>query len=77
MMLLVNQLVVICNAEKNGGQYHTYQRHPIILKKFATALFLLTGPLAYEFIYHNIPEALCKIFKQSFIQNIKRFMRKL
>ena len=32
---------MICNAEKNCGQYHTHRRHPIILKKFATALFFL------------------------------------
>ena len=49
---------MICNAEKNCGQYRTHRRHPIILKKFATALFLLAGPLAYEFIHQNMPEAL-------------------
>ena len=49
---------MIYNAEKNCGQYRTHRRHPIILKKFATALFLLAGPLAYEFIHHNMPEVL-------------------
>ena len=49
---------MIYNAEKNCGQYRTHRRHPIILKKFATALLLLAGPLAYEFIHHNMREVL-------------------
>ena len=36
----------------------TQHRHPEILKKFATALFIYAGPLAYEFIQQNMPEAL-------------------
>ena len=35
---------MIYNAEKNCGQYRTHRRHPIILKKFATALFYLLDP---------------------------------
>ena len=49
---------MMVNAEKNIGQYPTHQRHPEILKKFSTALFILAGPMAYEFIHQNMPEAL-------------------
>lgn len=49
---------MMANAERNASQYPTYRRHPEILKKFATALFILAGPMAYEFIHQNMPEAL-------------------
>jgi len=49
---------MIHNAEKNCGKYRTHRRHPEILKKSATALFLFAGPLAYEFIQQNMPKAL-------------------
>ena len=41
-----------------------------ILKKFATALFIHAGPLVYEFLQQNMPEALlCPYggFKELFI----------
>ena len=53
---ILKQMMV--NAEKNIGQYPTHRRHPEILKKFSTALFILAGPMAYEFIHQNMPEAL-------------------
>ena len=49
---------IIVNAEKNVGKFKTQQRHPEILKKFSTVLFILAGPLAYELIQQNMPEAL-------------------
>ena len=54
-----NILKQICiNAEKNLGKYPTSRRHLPILKKFSTVLFILAGPLAYELIQQNMPEAL-------------------
>ena len=49
---------IFSNAEKNSGQYPTHRRHLPILKKFSTVLFILAGPLAYELIQQNMPEAL-------------------
>ena len=49
---------ILINAEKNVGQVPTQRRHPIVLKKFSTSLFIYSGPLAYEFIQQNMPEAL-------------------
>ena len=49
---------LISNAKKNAGKNGTQRRHPAVLKQFATALFIYSGPLAYEFIYHNISGAL-------------------
>ena len=49
---------IIVNAEKNVGKFKTQRRHPEILKKFSTVLFILAGPLAYELIQQNMPEAL-------------------
>ena len=49
---------IIVNAEKNIEKYPTHRRHPGVLKKFSTALFILAGPMAYEFIHQNMPEAL-------------------
>jgi len=40
--------------KKNAGKDNT----PTILKQFATALFIYSGPLAYEFMHHNINGAL-------------------
>lgn len=52
---------IILNAEKNAGKHCTSRRHPIILWKFSIGLFIYAGPLAYEFIYKNMPEALPSI----------------
>ena len=52
---------VILNAEANADKAGTGRRHPLILKKFATALFIYAGPLAYEFLQQNMPEALPSI----------------
>ena len=49
---------IIINAEKNASKLPTGRRHPEILKKFSTALFIFDGPLAYEFIQQNLPQAL-------------------
>lgn len=49
---------IIRNAERNVAKHKTQRRHPEILKKFATALFIYAGPLAYEFIQQNMPQAL-------------------
>ena len=46
------------NAQKNEGQCSTHRRYPPILKKFATVVFILAGPMAYELIQQNMPQAL-------------------
>ena len=40
---------MIANAERNAVTLPQGIRHPEILKKFATALFIYAGPLAYDF----------------------------
>ena len=49
---------IIINAEKNTGKCNTHRRHPEMIKKFSMALFIYAGPMAYEFIHQNMPEAL-------------------
>ena len=49
---------IILNAERNAIQMPKCRRHPEILKKFCTALFIYAGPLAYEFMQQNMPQAL-------------------
>lgn len=49
---------IVINAERNVEQVPTQRRHPTVLKKFSTALYIYSGPLAYEFIQQNMPEAL-------------------
>ena len=49
---------IILNAERNAVQMPKCRRHPEILKKFCTALFIYAGPLAYEFMQQNMPQAL-------------------
>ena len=56
---ILRQLVL--NAEKNHNKCPTHRRHSAILKKFATVLFILAGPMAYELIQQNMPEALPSI----------------
>ena len=46
------------NAEKNCSKYPTQRRHDNLIKQFATALFVYSGPIAYNFIHKNIPECL-------------------
>ena len=49
---------MISNAEQNCGKFPTKRKHSSTIKQFATALFLFSGPLAYEFLQQNIPQAL-------------------
>ena len=49
---------LLLNAEKNIEKVPKHRRHSDILKKFATALLIYAGPLSYEFIHSNMPEAL-------------------
>ena len=49
---------ILENATENSTKLPTQRRHPMILKKFAVSLFIYAGPLAYEFIHSNMPEAL-------------------
>ena len=49
------------SAEKNRECCPTHRRHPSILKKFATIVYILAGPMAYELIQQNMPQALPSI----------------
>ena len=53
---LLKQLLL--NAERNVQKFPHQRRHEEVLKKFATSLFIFSGPLAYEFLQQNLPEAL-------------------
>ena len=61
---------LILNAEKNSESLPHQRRHPEILKKFATALLIYAGPLSYEFIQSNMPEALPSL------RTVQRFISK-
>ena len=49
---------IIVNAERNATALPQAKRHPEVLKKFATALLIYAGPLAYNFLQKNLHEAL-------------------
>ena len=49
---------IISNAEKNAERLPHGRRHPEVLKKFSIALFIYAGPVAYEFLQQNLPQAL-------------------
>jgi len=53
---ILRQMLV--NTEKNVGKYPTQRRHSELLKKFATVLFIYSGPLCYEFLHQNMSQAL-------------------
>ena len=46
------------NAQKNVSMLPKQRRHLDILKKFATSLFIYSGPMTYEFLHRNMQEAL-------------------
>ena len=47
------------NIERNTGKRDLRgKRHDTIINQFATAIYILAGPLAYEFIYANLQCAL-------------------
>ena len=54
--MLLKQLVV--NAEKNALKLPQQRRHALVLKTFATSLYIHSGPMAYNFIHRNLPEAI-------------------
>ena len=49
---------LIVNAERNASRAHQGRRHDFIVKKFATSLFIFSGPLAYNFLQQNLPLSL-------------------
>ena len=49
---------IINTADQNYCKFPTRRRYSPTIKKFATALFLYSGPLAYEFLQQNIPQAM-------------------
>ena len=46
------------NAERNLDQAPNHRQHLEILKKISTALLIYAGPLTYDLIQKNLPEAL-------------------
>jgi hypothetical protein len=53
---LFRQLML--NAEKNIEKLPKQRPHQELLKKFSISLFIYCGPIAYDFIQSNMPEAL-------------------
>lgn len=50
---------LLLNIQHNAGKQDPRgKRHETVIKKFAIALYILCGPLAYEFIYSNLQHAL-------------------
>ena len=49
---------LILNAERNLDQAPNHRRQSEILKKISTALLIYAGPLTYDLIQKNLPEAL-------------------
>lgn len=49
---------ILANSQSNAEKLPKQRRHTTVLKKFSTALLIYSGPLAYEFIQQNMPEAL-------------------
>lgn len=49
---------VLKNIERNHGKAPKQRRHDSIVKLFATALYIFSGSMTYEFIHRNLPEAL-------------------
>ena len=52
---------IISNAERNAMTLSQEKRYPEVLKKFATALFIYSGPLTYEFLQCNLHQALLSL----------------
>ena len=52
---------ILLNITKNSEKDDKHQRHSETVKKFCTALFIYCGPLAYEFIQHNMKQALTSL----------------
>ena len=50
---MLKQLVV--NAENDALKLPQQRRHELVLK---TSLYILSGPMAYNFIHRNLPEAI-------------------
>ena len=48
---------IINNANQNYSKFSTCRRYFPTIKNFATALFLYSGPLAYEFLQQNVLQA--------------------
>ena len=49
---------ILLNSQANAEKLPKQRRHPEVLKTFSTALLIYAGPLAYEFLHQNMPEAL-------------------
>ena len=49
---------LILNAEKNASKCRQAIRHQIIVKKFATSMLIYCGPMAYNFLHCNLPNAM-------------------
>ena len=45
-------------VKKNASKVPFSCRYDEVITKFSIALYILSGSMAYEFIHHNIPQAL-------------------
>ena len=67
---ILNRLML--NAEKNLDRLPKQRHHDVLMKKFATSLIIFVGPLSYEFLHQNMPEALpslrtvCRIVSEEY-----------
>ena len=61
---------IISNAEQNASRLPQGARHPEVVQKFATSLFIYTGPLAYEFLQQNLSQSLPSV------RTVQRIIRK-
>ena len=49
---------LLINAQQNAYKYPSQRRHSEIITIFATALFIYSGPFAYDFIHKNMQQGL-------------------
>ena len=49
---------ILLNTENNYNKNPHKRRHSLVIKKFATILYIHAGSMSYELIHRNMPEAL-------------------
>ena len=46
------------NAVNSASRMPQQRRHETVLKKFLTSLFIYAGPMTYDFVHRNMPDAI-------------------
>ena len=49
---------LLLTIESNALKLPQQRRYEAIMKKFSTSLFIFSGPIAYDFLHRNMPEAI-------------------